>query len=87
MPSVTSTPAKSMVAPTPMKNADGSGGNVRVFCRFRPLNSRELSTTESELCVTFKNETTCMVKGTNQKTGQVEPIPYTFDHTFDTSCR
>jgi kinesin family protein 5 len=87
MPSVTSTPAKSLVAPTPVKNADGSGGNVRVFCRFRPLNSRELSTTESELCVTFKNETTCMVKGTNQKTGQVEPIPYTFDHTFDTSCR
>ena len=87
MPSAASTPAKSLQPPTSVKNADGSGGNVRVFCRFRPLNSRELSTTENELCVTFKNETTCCVMGTNQKTGQVEPIPYTFDHTFDTSAR
>ena len=69
MPSAQSTPAKSLVATGPSKNSDGSGGNVRVFCRFRPLNSRELSTTASELCVSFKNETTCCVMGTNQKTG------------------
>lgn len=83
----TVTPAKSLSAPTATKNADGSGGNVRVFCRFRPLNQRELNTTDSEMCVTFKNETTCAVMGTNQKTGVVEPINYTFDQTFDTNCR
>jgi kinesin family protein 5 len=73
--------------PTQTKNPDGSGGNVRVFCRFRPLNERELNTTENEMCVTFKNETTCAVMGINTKTGQQEPINYTYDHCFDTNCR
>jgi hypothetical protein len=70
-----------------MKNPDGSGGNVKVFCRFRPLNARELSTTENEMCVTFKNETTCAVMGINARTGANEPINYTYDHCFDTNCR
>ena len=59
------------------------GGNVRVFCRFRPLNERELNTTGNELCVNFKNEKTCCVSGINKATGQVEPLDYTFDATFD----
>lgn len=56
---------------------------MRVFCRFRPLNARELSTTENELCVTFKDEKTCSVMGINKVTGNQEPIDYTFDATFD----
>ena len=59
----------SIMAPSAIKNPDGSGGNVKGFCRFRPLNSRELSTTENEVCVTFKNETTCAVMGINARTG------------------
>lgn len=62
-------------------------GNVRVFCRFRPLNARELSTTENEVCVTFKDDKTCSVMGINSKTGNQEPIDYTFDATFDPNKR
>ena len=72
------------MAPTPVKGE--AGGNVKVFCRFRPLNPRELATTENELCVQFKNETTCAVMGINSRTGQSEPINYTFDYTFNPSC-
>jgi kinesin family protein 5 len=61
-------------------------GNVKVYCRFRPLNQRELSTTENTLCVTFKNELTCAVMGVNQKTGNSEPIDWTYDRTFDPNC-
>ena len=57
-----------------------------MFCRFRPLNQRELSTTENELCVTFKNETTCAVNGINTSTGMTEPIPYSFDYCFNPNC-
>jgi hypothetical protein len=32
-----------------------SSGNVKVFCRFRPLNERELETTGENLCVSFKD--------------------------------
>lgn len=67
-------------APTAVNN---DGGNVRVFCRFRPLNERELNTTGNELCVNFKNNKTCSITGINKATGQVEPIDYTFDATFD----
>ena len=54
-------------------------GNVKVFCRFRPLNQRELETTDNQLCVTFKNELTCAVSGINKVTGCNELIDYTFD--------
>ena len=59
------------------------GGNVKVFCRFRPLNARELDTTGTETCVDFKNEKTCSTMGINKVTGNNEPIDYTFDGTFD----
>ena len=39
-------------APTIVKE---SSGNVKVFCRFRPLNERELETTGETLCVSFKD--------------------------------
>jgi hypothetical protein len=58
---------------------------VKVFCRFRPLNTRELDTTGNEMCVTFNNEYTCSIMGINKDTGQKEPIKYTFDATFDTN--
>lgn len=59
---------------------------MKVFCRFRPLNQRELSTTESQICVKFKDKQTCSVNGINKVTGNAEPIDYTFDATFDPSC-
>lgn len=67
----------------PTRLPDGGGGNVKVYCRFRPLNQRELSTTDNTLCVTFKNEKTCAVMGTNPVTGNNEPIDWTYDRTFD----
>lgn len=66
--------------PTSLKD---SGGNVRVFCRFRPLNKREIATTENQLCVTFKDEKTCSVMGINKNTGNQEPIDYAYDACFD----
>jgi hypothetical protein len=74
----------SLKAPT---KVDNSAGNVKVFCRFRPLNKRELATTESETCVIFKDEFTCAVSGINKDTGRTEPIDYTFDATFDMDSR
>lgn len=74
----------SLKAPT---KVDNSAGNVKVFCRFRPLNKRELATTESETCVQFKDEFTCAVSGINKDTGRTEPIDYTFDATFDMDSR
>ena len=62
------------------------GGNVKVYCRFRPLNKKELETTP-ELCVTFKNEKTCSMMGTNPVTGANEPIDWTYDRTFDPNSR
>ena len=60
-------------------------GNVRVFCRFRPLNEREKKTAESNLCVTFKDDKTCAVNGINKATGHTELIDYSYDQVFDTS--
>ena len=59
-----------------------SVGNVKVFCRFRPLNKREVEATENEVCVRIKDEFTCAVSGINKDTGQTEKIDYTFDRTF-----
>ena len=69
-------------APTIVKE---TSGNVKVFCRFRPLNERELETTGENLCVQFKDDKTCAVMGINKITGNTEPIDYTFDATFDSN--
>ena len=45
----TPTAMSGLKAPTTVKEV--VTGNVKVFCRFRPLNKRELSTAENELCV------------------------------------
>jgi len=58
---------------------------VKVFCRFRPLNTREHETTGETLCVNFKDPKTCAVMGINKTTGNMEPINYTFDAVFDTN--
>ena len=65
---------------------EDTSGNVKVFCRFRPLNQRELNTTGSKMCCQFPNDKTCTLIGTNVKTGQLEPIPYVFDQVYDPSA-
>lgn len=78
-----SQPRTSMLqAPTAV---DKGSGDVRVFCRFRPLNARELATTGDESCADFVNPTTVSVEGVNKGTGAVEPIKYTYDAVFDPS--
>ena len=71
----------------PSKLPEVITGNVKVYCRFRPLNQREMSTTEDQLCVTFKDEKTCAVMGTNQNTGKEEQIPYNFDTVFNPTAK
>jgi kinesin family protein 5 len=53
--------SQSLVKPTAMTQREVVTGNVHVYCRFRPLNQREINTTEDSLCVTFKDEKTCAV--------------------------
>lgn len=77
--------ASFLKAPTAVKEV--ITGNVKVFCRFRPLNQRELETAEDTLCVDFKDEKTCSVMGINKNTGTEEPIDYNFDYTFDLASK
>lgn len=58
---------------------DSQNGNVKVYCRFRPLNERELSTTGQKTCCQFPDSKTVTLMGINAKTGQQEPIPYNYD--------
>ncbi|KAK5577751.1 hypothetical protein RB653_002699 [Dictyostelium firmibasis] len=46
--------------------------NIRVMCRFRPLNEREKALKENQTCVTFPDETQVIVSGQ----------PFTFDRVF-----
>ncbi|KAM9981594.1 hypothetical protein ACTFIY_003889 [Dictyostelium cf. discoideum] len=46
--------------------------NIRVMCRFRPLNDREKALKENQTCVTFPDETQVIVSGQ----------PFTFDRVF-----
>lgn len=61
------------------KKEEASSGNVRVVCRFRPLNEKELATSDS-MCIAisadYKNLTmTSQVEST-------EPLKFSFDHIF-----
>ncbi|KAN0035529.1 hypothetical protein ACTA71_004801 [Dictyostelium dimigraforme] len=46
--------------------------NIRVMCRFRPLNEREKALKENQTCVSFPDETQVIVSGQ----------PFTFDRVF-----
>jgi hypothetical protein len=58
-----------------------SGGNVKVFCRFRPLNEREKGLGET-------SNTVCqfMDKQTIEVEGQVGKQKYTFDRIFNSDA-
>lgn len=62
---------------------DSNTGNVKVFCRFRPLNQRELNTTGAKTCCSFPDNKTVTLMGINPKTGQHEPVPFPFDQVYD----
>ena len=40
-----------------------SSGNIKVLCRFRPLNEKEKNITQ-ELCVDFIDNVTCAIRST-----------------------
>ena len=40
-----------------------SSGNIKVLCRFRPLNDKEKNMTQ-ELCVDFLDPQTCSIRST-----------------------
>lgn len=59
-----------------------AGGNVKVFCRFRPLNTREKNLGEKSNGVCeFLNDYTIEVPGTMGKQ------KYTFDRIFDSDSQ
>lgn len=47
------------------KEATPQAGNVKVVCRFRPLNDREKNEAGQNLCVKFLDEKTCTVNVSN----------------------
>lgn len=49
---------------SPLKDKSGnSSGNIKVICRFRPLNEKEKNISQ-ELCVDFIDSQTCSIKST-----------------------
>lgn len=70
-------------APAIASKADNQNGNVKVYCRFRPLNERELKTTGAKICCSFPDDKTVTLMGINGKTGQHEPVPFNYDQVYD----
>ena len=64
---------------TQVNSKENQTGNVKVYCRFRPLNQRELTTTGNKTCCQFPDSKTVTLMGINGKTGQSEPIPFNYD--------
>ena len=62
--------------------AGGDTGNIKVFCRFRPLNEKELGERDNRECVTYRDAKTCAVQGVNKQTGCQEQVEYSFDTVF-----
>ena len=61
------------------ENEESSGGNVRVVCRFRPLNEKELQSSES-VCVEISpdNKNLTMISSTESN----DPLKFSFDYIF-----
>lgn len=55
LPEITPSKAGNLQAP--------STGNIKVLCRFRPLNDKEKNISQ-ELCVDFLDNQTCSIKST-----------------------
>lgn len=55
-------------------------GNVKVVCRFRPLNEKELNISEN-FCVDFASEQTVQMVSNGPS-----PLKFTFDQVFPPSC-
>ena len=53
-------------------------GNIKVVCRFRPMNEKELQRSEN-LCVNFISEQTVSI---NDKHEGIEPLKFTLDKVF-----
>lgn len=54
-------------------------GNIKVVCRFRPLNSKELNISR-DMCVTFKDDTEIVIKSTVEN----NKYDFKFDKIFNT---
>ncbi|CAG9319287.1 unnamed protein product [Blepharisma stoltei] len=65
-----------------METSDDSSGNIRVLCRFRPLNEKEKAMAEN-ICVDFGPDSkTVMMRA---ETENSEPLRFVFDYVFDPS--
>ncbi|CEG50308.1 kinesin heavy chain [Plasmopara halstedii] len=61
-------------------NVSNEMGNVRVCCRVRPQNAKELTMASAQRCVFTENETI------EVKTCDGSPQKFTFDHVFGEEC-
>ena len=61
---------------------NASSSKVRVVCRFRPFNARELREANDRACASFVDQHTVAVAGTNPETGQYGQQKYNFDRVF-----
>jgi hypothetical protein len=62
----------------PARDNNKKPGNVRVVCRFRPLNAKESVDRGRKYCCKFEDAKTVSVKGILAN-GQVGDVKYKFD--------
>lgn len=65
--------------------ADDNSGNVKVMCRFRPLNSNELSREGDKICCEFHPNKRSVTMKLSKKASEtsVGTNKFTFDRVFD----
>ena len=65
--------------------ADDSGGNVKVMCRFRPLNTNELNREGDKICCEFHPNKRSVTMKLSRKASEtsVGTNKFTFDRVFD----
>ncbi|CAG9322018.1 unnamed protein product [Blepharisma stoltei] len=64
------------------EHADSDLGNIRVICRFRPLNEKEKEIS-MQTCIDFSSD--CKTVTVQSHTENAEPLKFNFDHVFDPS--
>ncbi|CAI2383862.1 unnamed protein product [Moneuplotes crassus] len=67
------------------KDTEPENGNVKVVCRFRPVNQNELDRSgEKQICQFSKNKKSVTILRSKNSDGSVSSNKFTFDRVFDT---
>ena len=81
-------PVNANVSPNTSQILVPSAGNIKVLCRFRPLNEKEKQISQS-LCVDFIDPQTCSIKSNVQfhlNKSENNNYNFNFDRIFDVNA-